>query len=52
MKNPKIVVYLLVVAGVCIEALEAQAQPSKKQQQEDREVNTMDCGDRRNHGNH
>jgi hypothetical protein len=59
MKKLKIVADLLVVADVCIEALEAQARLLesrkkgllKKQQQEDWEVNTADRGDRRNCGN-
>jgi hypothetical protein len=59
MKKLKIVADLLVVADVCIEALEAQARLLesrkkgllKKQQQEDREVNTADRGDHGNCGN-
>jgi hypothetical protein len=51
MKKPKLVADLLTVADVCIEArarlLDSQNKgPSKKKQQEDREVNTVD------HGNH
>jgi hypothetical protein len=59
MKKLKMVADLLVVADVCIEALEAQARLLesrkkgllKKQQQEDREVNTADYEDRGNCGN-
>jgi hypothetical protein len=54
MKKPKLVVDLLTVADVCIEArarlLDSQNKgPSKKKQQEDREVNTVDHGNRINH---
>jgi hypothetical protein len=59
MKKPKIVVDLLAVADVYIDASEARAWllesqnkgPSKKKQQEDQEVNTVDHGDRDNRGN-
>jgi hypothetical protein len=52
MKKPKTVPNLLAVADVCIKTSEARAWllkshsrgPSKKKQQEDREVNTVDCG--------
>ncbi len=54
MKKLKMVADLLVVADVCIEALEAQARLLesrkkgllKKQQQEDQEVNTTYRGNR------
>jgi hypothetical protein len=53
MKKPKTVVDMLVVADVCIEVSEAQAQPLEscgkgpsKMKRDDWEVNTTDCGDR------
>jgi hypothetical protein len=53
MKEPKIVVDLLIVADMCIEASEARARllesrgnGSSKKKQDDREVNTTDRGDR------
>jgi hypothetical protein len=57
MKKPKMVVDLLAVANVCIETFEAHArllesrnkEPSKKKQ-DDREVNVIDRGDRKDHG--
>jgi hypothetical protein len=57
MKKPKMVVDLLAVADVCIEASEARArlleshnkEPSKKKQ-DDREVNVIDRGDHKDHG--
>jgi hypothetical protein len=57
MKKPKMVVDLLAVANVCIETSEAHArllesrnkEPSKKKQ-DDREVNVIDRGDRKDHG--
>jgi hypothetical protein len=60
MKKPKIMVGQLAVADVCIQASEARAWilesrnkgPSKKKQQEDREVNTVEHGDRSNSRNH
>jgi hypothetical protein len=60
MKKSKMVVNLLAVADVCIEASEARARlhelsnkgPSKKKQQEDREVNAVDRGDHGNCGNY
>jgi hypothetical protein len=56
MKKPKTVTNLLTVVDVCIEASEARARllescgkgPSKKK--EDREVNTNEWGDRKDHG--
>jgi hypothetical protein len=59
MKKPKMVVGLLAVADLCIEASKAQAQlfeshdkgPSKKKQ-DDREVNTTDRGDCKDHKYH
>jgi hypothetical protein len=59
LKKPKMVADLLAVVDICIEASEARAQlleshnkgPSKKKQQEDRDVNTTDHGDRGNRGN-
>jgi hypothetical protein len=56
MKKPKLVVDLLAVTDICIEASEAYARfldswnkgPSKKKQQEDRDVNTADRRDRGN----
>jgi hypothetical protein len=60
MKKPKMVANLLEVTDVSIETLEARARlhdsrnkgPSKKKQQEVREVNTADHGDRGNRRNH
>jgi hypothetical protein len=60
MKKPKPVADLLAVADIYIEALEARAWllesrnkgPSKKKQQEDWEVNIVDCVERDNCGNH
>jgi hypothetical protein len=59
MKKPRMMVNLLAVTDVCIEAFEAWAQlleshgkgPSKKKQ-DDREVNTTDRGDCKDHGDH
>jgi hypothetical protein len=59
MKNPKTAVDLLAIANICIEASEARAQlfescnkgASKKKQQEDQEVNTMNRGDHGIRGN-
>jgi hypothetical protein len=60
-KKPKTVVDLLAVTDVCIEASEARAQlleshgtTLSKKKQDNRKVNTTDCGDhrdRRDHGN-
>jgi hypothetical protein len=58
MKKPKTVVDLLVVADICIEASEARARlleshgngPLRKK--DDREVNTTDQGDHKDHGYH
>jgi hypothetical protein len=57
MNKPKSMADQLAVTDVCIEASEARARlldswnkgPSKMKQQEDREVNTTDHGDRENH---
>jgi hypothetical protein len=55
MKKPKIVDDLLVVADVCIEASEAQARllesrgKGASRRRDDREVNTMERGDQKNH---
>jgi hypothetical protein len=59
MKKSKTTIDLLAAAEVCIEASEARARlleshnrgPSKKKQQEDREVNIADHGNHGNHGN-
>jgi hypothetical protein len=56
MKKPKTVADLLAVADICIEASKARAQlleshgngPTKKKQ-DDREVNMIDQGDRKDH---
>jgi hypothetical protein len=56
MKKPEMVAELLAVADICIEASEAQARlleshgngPSRKK--DDREVNTVQRGDQRDHG--
>jgi hypothetical protein len=58
MKKPKTVVDLLADADICIEASEARAQllesrgkgPSRKR--DDREVNTTERGDQKDHGGH
>jgi hypothetical protein len=58
MKKPKMVAILLAVADICIEASEARAQlleprgkgPSRKR--DDREVNTIERGDQKDHGGH
>jgi hypothetical protein len=58
MKKPKTVADLLVVADICIKASEARARlleshgkgPLRKK--DDREVNTTDQGDRKDHGYH
>jgi hypothetical protein len=60
MKKPRTMVDLLAVADVCIKASYAQARllesrnkgPSKKKQQEDRDVNTTDHEDRDKRGNY
>jgi hypothetical protein len=60
MKKPKMMVGQLAVADVCIQASEARAWileshnmgPSKKKQQEDREVNIVEHGDHGNSRNH
>jgi hypothetical protein len=57
MKKPKMVADLLMVTDTCIEAFEARGRlleargkgPTKKKQ-DDREVNTTDRGDRKDHG--
>jgi ABC-type multidrug transport system ATPase subunit len=59
MKKPKTVADLLTVMDVYVEASEARARllkshnkgPSKKKNQEDQEVNTIDHGDRDHHRN-
>jgi hypothetical protein len=56
MKKPKMMADLLAITDVCIEGFEARARlleshgkgPSKKKQ-DNREVNTTDHGDRRDH---
>jgi Ni/Co efflux regulator RcnB len=58
MKKTKMVAILLAVADICIEASEARAQlleprgkgPSRKR--DDREVNTIERGDQKDHGGH
>jgi hypothetical protein len=58
MKKPKTVADLLEVVDICIEASEARArllesrgkEPSRKR--DDREVNTAERGDQKDHGGH
>jgi hypothetical protein len=58
MKKPKTVADLLAVADVCIEAFEAQARllesrgKGTSRKKEDREVNTVERGDRMDQGYH
>jgi hypothetical protein len=57
-KKPKTVVDLLAVTNVCIEASEAQTRllesrdKGNSRKKEDREVNTVDQGERKDQGNH